>query len=66
MNEAEIADKISRWLKQPEAEFFMERVFEKQKRTVTALKNNIDLLEIGRNQGQLYILDWILRLREGE
>lgn len=64
MNEAEILDRIGRYLRQADGQYFIDRVQERQKRAMSSLKNNIDLLEIGRNQGQLVVLDWILRMRE--
>ena len=57
-------DKIGRYLRMSEGQFFMERVEERHRRTLGSLRNNIDLIEIGRSQGQLNILDWILRMRE--
>lgn len=66
LSEAEITDKIGRWLRQPEAQLFMDRIEEKQRRAMSELRNADDVLSTGRSQGQLYVLDWILRLRREE
>lgn len=66
MNEAEIVDKIGRWLRQPDAQLFMEKVEERTRTAMSTLRNSTDLHGVGQAQGQLKILDWILRLRREE
>lgn len=66
LSDAEIVDKIGRWMRQPEAQLFMERVEQKSKYALQGLKTAVDMHNVGRSQGQLDVLDWILRLRREE
>lgn len=61
--EAEISDKIARLLRSPEGKIFMQRLEERRTRCYGSLRENSELLQIGRSQGRVDILDWILSMR---
>ena len=58
--------KIAKFLRQPEANEFFQRVYEKQQQENRSLRTCTDLLGIGRYQGKLEIIDWLLKLKEEE
>lgn len=66
LTQIEVDDKISRALRTPEGELLMEKVRERRHRVVTDMAVCDDILEMGRNQGKLTILDWIMRMREND
>jgi hypothetical protein len=65
LSETEIIDKIGRMLRTPEGELLMTKVREKHRYFLSILRNTTDLVEMGRAQGQLFVLAWILELRSG-
>lgn len=60
----DVADKISRYLRQDDGKRFWEVIQNRRWQVSNALKNNSELIEVGRSQGRLDILDWLLSLKE--
>ena len=63
MDIREEAEKISRFLRQDDAKLFLEHVSDRYRKCVSSLRGNSELIEVGRSQGRLEILDWILKLK---
>lgn len=59
-----LLDKISRYLRLDDAKPFFEKIADRRNRVIGSLQGNSELIEIGRSQGRLEILNWILNLRE--
>jgi hypothetical protein len=59
-----IYDKIRRFLQLDDARPLLSRVEDRRNRCLGSLRGNTELIEIGRSQGRLEILDWLLGLKE--
>jgi hypothetical protein len=57
-------DKARRWMRMDDAKTVIERAQIKHTNAIRSLRDSRELLDIGRYQGQLEILDWFLKLRE--
>jgi len=57
-------DKISRFLRLDDAKPFLEKLVDRRNRCFGSLQGNSELIEIGRSQGRIEILNWILNLKE--
>ena len=58
------ASKTQRWLHNEDGKTFIERLLRRKLEEYSGLRSSRELIEIGRYQGKLEIIDWILRLRE--
>jgi len=57
-------DKISRFLRLDDARPFLEKIVDRRNRCLGSLRGNTEIIEIGRSQGRVEILEWILNLKE--
>lgn len=57
-------DKTRKLLRQDDAKSFVERLQERRQEEYSRLKNASDLVQIGRGQGRVDILEWLLSLKE--
>jgi hypothetical protein len=59
-----IWDKIARLLRTDDGKLLLEKVDNRHKWHIKNLQVAHDLIEIGREQGRLEILEWLLTMRE--
>jgi len=64
VDEKVLFDKISRFLRLDDARPFLAKVEDRRNRCLGSLRGNTELIEVGRSQGRIEILDWILSLKE--
>lgn len=62
--DALVKDKINRCLRSDEARELVESLCDARRREIVQLIGSRELLDIGRCQGRLEILNWLLKLRE--
>jgi ferritin len=57
-------EKISRFLRLDDARPLLAKVEDRRNRCLSSLRVNTETIEIGRSQGRIEILDWLLGLKE--
>lgn len=57
-------DKIRRLLRSEDSRTLVERLQQRWREEYNTVRSSRELIEIGRAQGKLEIIDWILKLRE--
>ena len=60
VDEKIVLDKIQRYLRLDDGKPFLERVAWRCNRVIDSLASNSEVIQIGRSQGRLEILNWIL------
>jgi len=60
VDEKIVLDKIQRYLRLDDGKPFLERVAWRRNRVIDSLASNSEVIQIGRSQGRLEILNWIL------
>lgn len=58
------ADKIARYLRLEDGKPFLAKIADRLNRCQSSLQGNSEVIEIGRSQGRIDILNWILSLKE--
>jgi hypothetical protein len=59
-----LLEKISRFLRLDDARPLLSRIEDRRNKCLSSLRANTELIEIGRSQGRIEILDWLLKLKE--
>lgn len=62
--DAVVLDKIQRFLRLTDGKPFFERLEERRSRAYSSLRSNSELIEVGRSQGRIEILEWIMNMKE--